>query len=142
MAEKFVENYLLFQLAFISHMFSAEFYEHLRMEGMRPARWRILVNLMDSDGMFVNDLVHKTLFEQSNVTKLTDQLCEEGLVEKRTCEADRRRVKVYITAKGRSIIAPLVDAAKKHEEKVLSSLEPTDRDRFKNTLKQFVEALI
>lgn len=135
---KFVEDYLLFQLTAIRHSMSSEFYAHLRSKGVNPARWRLLANLVDG-GMYISELVRNTFFEQSHVTKLVDQLCAEGLVERRKDEEDRRRVKVHITPKGLALTKPLIEDALSHEDKVLSVLPERDRERFKSTLSYFVQ---
>lgn len=137
MSEKFVESYLLFQLAVISQSLSAEFYSYLRAKGVSPARWRLLVNLIDGD-MFVSELVKNTLFEQSRVTKIVDQLAQDGLVVRRPDKQDRRRVKVQLTPKGRELTVPLIEAAKTHEAGVLSELPKHDRETFRSTLRYFV----
>lgn len=137
-AGKFVEDYLLFQLAVISQTLSSEFYSHLKSQGVVPAHWRILVNLVDGE-MYVSELVKNTLFEQSHVTKTIDRLCRDGLVERLPDTVDLRRVKVHITDKGRELTIPLIKAAKEHEESVLSELPAGDRDAFRSILKYFVE---
>ena len=137
MSGKFVEKYLLFQLAVISQSLSSEFYDYLRSKGVSPARWRVLVNLIDGD-MFVSELVKNTLFEQSRVTKIVDQLVKDNLVIRQPDKQDRRRVKVRLTNKGRDLTVPLIEAAKTHEASVLSELPPHDRETFRSTLRYFV----
>ena len=134
MSERFIDNYLLFQLALASHTFSEEFYEQLRSAGVSPAKWRILINLIDCPGMYLTRLAKYALYEQSRTTKLVDQLVGEALVERRTDQKDRRRVSVHITDTGRKLIEPLVEKAKIHEEEVLSSLSANDRTRLKSIL--------
>jgi len=136
MTEKFIDNYLLFQLALASHTFSEEFYDQLRAAGVSPPKWRILINLMDCPGMYLTALAKYALYEQSRVTKLVDQLVGEGLVEKRTSHKDRRRVSVHITPKGLALVKPLITQAKIHEKSVLAGLTPTDRKHLKSILKK------
>ncbi len=135
----FVDNYLLFQLAAISHSLSAEFYTYLRQQGVNPARWRVLVNLMD-EGRYVSELVHKTMFEQSRVTKIIDQLTGEGLVERQVDVGDRRRVKVVITEAGRDLVFPLIEAAQEHETRVMAELPKAESEAFRKALNHFVTA--
>ena len=136
---RFVDSYLLFQLAVVSHTFSAEFYEQLKQYGLSPPKWRILLNLVDGPGMFVNELAAYTLLEQSHVTKLVDGLCQEKLTERFQSETDRRRVRVQITERGRTMMFPLIEAAKIHEAKVLGELAPSDARRLKAILDTLVE---
>lgn len=135
----FRENYLLFQLAFVSHKFSEEFHKYLRSQEMSPSKWRVLVNIMEQPGIRVTRLARNTLFEQSRVTKLTDQLCSDGLVVKAAGVSDRRRVHLTLTKKGERILVPLIEQARLHEEKLLAQLDAGDRARLKDLLNKLVE---
>ncbi len=137
--EKFIDNYLLFQLALASHTFSEEFYDQLRAAGVSPPKWRILINLMDCPGMYLTALAKYALYEQSRVTKLVDQLVGERLVEKRTSHQDRRRVSIHITPKGLALVEPLIAQAKTHEASVLSDLSSTDQKNLKSILKKLAK---
>ena len=139
MTDRFVDRYLLFQLAAVSHSCSAEFYDHLKKYGLSGPKWRILLNVVHGPGMYISELATYCLLEQSHVTKLTDQLCQEKLTEKRVSNADRRRVRVHITERGRTTVLPLIEAAKIHEEKVLSRLSPSDAKRLKAILAILVD---
>ena len=134
MSERFIDNYLLFQLALASHTFSEEFYTELRAAGVSPAKWRILINLVDCPGMYLTRLAKYALYEQSRTTKLVDQLVGEKLVRRRQDQRDRRRMSVHITVKGRKLVEPLIEKAKQHEDKVLSGLPKHDRTRLKSIL--------
>lgn len=139
MPKRFIDNYLLFQLAILSHTFSAEFYKFLKQQNMSPARWRILLNLSKTPGMFITQLAEHTCYEQSRVTRIVDSLCEEGLVKRVLGENDRRRVRVKITQKGEKTLVPLVKAAEVHESRVLSEIPNSDRIRLKKILATFVK---
>lgn len=134
MSDRFIDNYLLFQLALASHTFSEEFYAQLRKSGVSPSKWRILINLIDCPGMYLTRLAKYALYEQSRTTKLVDQLVGENLVEKRVDPQDRRRVSVHITTKGRKLIMPLIRKAKEHEGDVLSNLSKSDQKQLKSIL--------
>jgi DNA-binding MarR family transcriptional regulator len=139
MSDRFIDNYLLFQLALASHTFSEEFYGQLRAAGVSPSKWRILINLSDVNGMYLTRLAKYALYEQSRVTKMVDQLVGEGLVEKRTDQRDRRRVSVHITKKGLKLIRPLIEQAKIHEDDVLSVLPKSDQKRLKSILNKLAK---
>lgn len=138
---KFRENYLLFQLAFLSHNFSTEFHAFLRENGVSPSQWRVLVNVMESPGIRVTTLAKKTLFEQSRVTKLVDQLCLEGLILKTSGKKDRRLVILNITRKGEMLLLPLIEEAKQHETSILKRLEEADAIQLKKILSKLTKSL-
>lgn len=134
MSASFVNNYLLFQLAVVSHNFSQEFHDILRSKNISRTMWRILINLVDRPGLYITDLSKNTLLEQSHVTKATDQMCKQDLLEKIPDTADRRRVIVRITKKGQELIMPLIEEAKSHEQMKLAQLNPKDAEQLKTLL--------
>ena len=127
MTKRFVDDYLLFQLAILSHTFSSEFYAFLKTRGMTPSRWRVLLNLSGCPGMYITQLAQHACYEQSRVTRIVDQLVSDGLVERIEGQSDRRRVRVRITDRGEQVLEPLIEAARVHEKQVLSSLADEDR---------------
>lgn len=124
----FVDNYFLFLLAMASHTISAEFHDYLRQKSVRVSDWRILSCLADREGLMITELAALALLEQPHVTKIVDRLQQEGLVEKRSDDADRRRTRVHITPTGRLFVDGLIADAKAHEARVLSTLTRREQD--------------
>ncbi|MCB0704857.1 MAG: MarR family transcriptional regulator [Saprospiraceae bacterium] len=49
-------------------------------------------------------LTERMIDKMSNASRLVDKLVNKGLVERRTCSEDRRRVDVFITKKGMDVL--------------------------------------
>ena len=57
---------------------------------------------------------------------MVDRLARDGLVERRPCEVDRRRVYVHLTRRGRALeqrVSPLLDEVYAGVEKLLDAAE-------------------
>ena len=78
--DPFVDTYLLYLLAAASRAASAEFHAIVRAEGLRVPEWRVLACLHDHDGLMITHMVDIAFVEQSNLTKIVDQMDENGLV--------------------------------------------------------------
>lgn len=137
----FVENYLLYLLASVSHQASGQFHSHVRGEGLRVPEWRVLATLHDRDGAMITELARISLLEQSHLTKIVDQMASRGLVARRPDPADARRVRVFVTKKGRDLAATLVADARKHEADILSLLTAEEEDTLKRVLKRLLDRL-
>jgi len=135
----FVGDYLLYLLAAASHAVSAEFHTHVRRAGLRVPEWRVLACLSDVDGAMVTDLARLTLYDQPRLTKTLDQMQAKGLIERRVDAADKRRVRIHVTASGAVRVAPLIAAARAHEAAVLAALGPADAERVKGMLRRLAE---
>ena len=139
--ETFVSDYLLFLLAASSEAASAEFHAQVRTAGLRVPEWRVLACLHDQDGQMVTRLAQFALAEQSRLTKIIDQMETKGLVQRRADPEDRRRVRIHITDQGRTITAPLIEAARAHERALLDRLPAEQAAALKPALAILLAAL-
>lgn len=137
----FVDNYLLYLLAAVSHEASGQFHAHVRAQGVRVPEWRVLATLHDTDGAMVTTLARISLLEQSHLTKIIDQMAKRGLVLRRPDPADARRVRVFLTDQGRELASQLVGDARAHEEGLLARLSDKDAQNLKPVLKALLSRL-
>jgi DNA-binding MarR family transcriptional regulator len=136
---RFVDDYLLYLLAAASHGASREFHAVVRKAGLRVPDWRVLACVSDADGLMVTELARLTLFEQSRVTKIIDQLEAKGLVTRRDDVADKRRVRIFITGAGRTRVGPLIEAARAHEAQLFGRLPSRTRMLVKEALRSLID---
>ena len=60
----------------------------------------------------VNEITARMVDKMSNASRLVDKLCTKEVVERTTCEYDKRQVDINITEKGKEllkVLTPLVD---------------------------------
>lgn len=133
---EFVPHYLLYLLATASDFASDDFHGHVRERGLRVTEWRVLACLADNDGRMVTQLAQFALIEQSRLTKIIDQMVLRELVIRRNDRRDRRRVRVFLTEKGRCLAEELIAEAKAHEDGITRQLPPGESILLKDTLKR------
>lgn len=69
-----------------------------------------------------NEMIHR----MSNTSRLVDRLIEKRLVTRKTCENNRRKVEIFITKNGLTMleeIEPVLEAIEKKLTKTLSETE-------------------
>jgi len=137
----FVPNYLLYLLAAASEAASARFHSHVRTRGLRVPEWRVMACLTDSDGAMVTELARYAMIEQSRLTKIIIQMDARGLVKRRSDPKDGRRVRVFLTAKGRQLAHQLVADARAHELELLRSFRGGEGAEIKDTLRALIQHL-
>lgn len=79
---------------------------------VRPAYLGSLMSLWREDGLKMIDLGRKAGLEPSTMTGLLDRMERDGLVERRPDPADRRVLKIFLTAAGagaRDAVVRIVD---------------------------------
>ncbi|MBY5932729.1 MarR family winged helix-turn-helix transcriptional regulator [Tateyamaria omphalii] len=141
MSKGFVKSYLLYLLAACSETASAEFHAKVRKSGLRVPEWRVLACLNDEDGQMITHLAHVALAEQSRLTRIIDGMVKRDLLERRSDKSDGRRVRIYLTDKGRAIATDLVEQAKAHETDLLSRLPEAQVSALKPALTTLLEVL-
>ncbi len=137
---KFVDDYLLYQLASASQHLSGEFHKRVKAGGVKVHVWRVLACVVDQPGLMLTSLSKLVLYEQSRLTKIIDQMVVDGLVTRRSVAGDRRKMAIFVTQKGRAIVTPLLDIAKTHEKKVLENLTESEQAVLKRVLNKLRES--
>lgn len=86
------------------------------------------------EGLKMKELSHRLMVTGGNVTGITDQLVNEGLVERLGVEGDRRAWRVRLTARGH---AQFTEMARQHEDWIVQafeSLQPREVDQLHRLL--------
>jgi DNA-binding MarR family transcriptional regulator len=83
----------------------------LRRHGIDHLQWRVLVSLVEHNGLWINEMAARCGFERTTLSKLLDRIEAKGLVLRVIEPQDRRRFRIVLTPKGRGVYrkcAPLV----------------------------------
>lgn len=81
-------------------------------------------------GTIQEHMVAKT----SNTTRLVDKLLIKELVERKTCENNRRKIEVEITTKGLELLEETDPLIIKHDKDVLQNLTQTEKETLLNLI--------
>ncbi|MEU5909561.1 MarR family transcriptional regulator [Micromonospora sp. NPDC047527] len=70
-------------------------------DGLTIEAWRVLCLLADGQGHPMSEVSAEASLPPGTLTKLVDQLVDQNLVFRRVDALDRRRIRAYLTARGR-----------------------------------------
>jgi len=112
---KFVP-YLMYR---ITNQLNQSLRRRLRRSGINIARWRVLAVLKDNGRMNIGQIVERTIIEQPTVSRIVDQLENEGLAFRATCDVDSRFVQVMLTQAGEKAFKEIYPTATKNQERAL-----------------------
>ncbi|MFG1848531.1 MarR family winged helix-turn-helix transcriptional regulator [Micromonospora carbonacea] len=73
----------------------------LAAEGLTVEAWRVLCLLADGQGHPMSEVAAEESLPPGTLTKLVDQLVDQNLVYRRIDPHDRRRIRAYLSARGR-----------------------------------------
>lgn len=125
---------IILQFPKITHIFMRKL-----MHGFRSSRvgiplnrtqGRTLLFLYDRGKTTMTSLHEAIGLEKGSLTAVIDQLMEKGLVERKSDHADRRKVLITLTDKGREKAEILRMEIADHIKRNLERLAPEDRKRF------------
>ncbi|MGI5169561.1 MarR family winged helix-turn-helix transcriptional regulator [Spirillospora sp. CA-253888] len=110
--------------------------------GCTPEEWRVLALLADGRGHPMTEIAEYAMLPPPTLTKLIDRMVAANRVHRRVDDADRRRVLVLLTERGRAAHARLADLADRAWHTVRETLGPEEADRLTALLSRAAARLI
>ncbi len=134
----FIDDYLPALLAQASLLISSEFHKVARKHGFSVSEWRVLASLAGGEAISIGRLAQLTLSKQPTVTRMLDRMEAKGQVKRVAHDGDRRVTLVQITPEGATMVAHLMELARKHELLVLEPFGLQRAEDLKKTLRQMI----
>jgi MarR family transcriptional regulator, organic hydroperoxide resistance regulator len=136
-----LRSYLAYVLAEADRAVNERLGETLEAEGVTVEQWRILRALSDGRGHSMGDLARAALMPHPTLTKAVDRLAEHALVFRRQDDDDRRRVAVFLSDRGRDLVARLDRRATDHHLEVAEAYGTQRTERLMRALERLVASL-
>jgi DNA-binding MarR family transcriptional regulator len=92
--------------------------EAMQSAGVSVEQWRVLDQLRDRDGQSMGELAATVLMNHPALTKMIDRMVANGLVHRAPDASDQRRVLVYLTDRGATLLDQLTRKAEAREAEV------------------------
>jgi DNA-binding MarR family transcriptional regulator len=105
---------LLELLSHTQHHLTTRVTAALREQRSNLEEWRVLSLLADGSGHSMSEIAEFALMPPASTTKLIDRMVSGNLVYRRVDPTDRRRVLVFLSARGRAAyrrLRPVVEAS-------------------------------
>lgn len=104
-----------------------------------PEAWSVICLLADGAGHHMTEIAERAFLPPATLTKLLDHLVDVNLVYRRVDDLDRRRIRAYLTPRGRALHAQL-------NQKVAASIAELpiaagDQELLTDLLGRFIDAL-
>jgi DNA-binding MarR family transcriptional regulator len=104
--------------------------------GLSAAQLFVLHVLRDGRTCSLNDLADWTETDQSSVSVVVRKLVQKQLVLKRTCDEDRRRLEITLSAAGRKLAEAAPQPVQERLMARMSALSPEERDQLSKLLER------
>ena len=94
--------------------------------GMTRAKWAVLAQLDRFEGLKQNELAEMLDLQPITLTRLLDQLCHNGLIERRADPDDRRAKRLFLAPAARPLLARLSDLGEDLMQTALAGLSTSE----------------
>lgn len=126
----------------ISHLFSHMVRRENERRGISESYRKVLMFLSHDDGVSQLTLVQKTRLTAPTISVALAKMESEGLVERRCDDEDMRRMKVYITEKGRAVDDSMRARCREVEQIMQAGLTEQELERLTAALRKILENMI
>lgn len=101
-----------FLLRYADRIFTKALSEELKSRDATITRWSVLRVLSDEEGISQVELADRMLVEKANLTAVLEAMVTEGLLVRPRDTQDKRKSKLFLTARARALKRELVPSVK------------------------------
>lgn len=134
-----VDMNFLFALGEVQRLMRAYADKEAARYGITRAQWAVLAKLERSEGMKQTELAEQLEMQPITLTRLIDKLCDNGWIERRGDESDRRVNRLYLKKAARPLLGKLAGLKSEITSAALGGISPTDAERLVSQLESIKE---
>src|SRR5437016_7059192 len=134
-----VDMNFLFTLGEVQRMMRAYADRQAARYGMTRAQWAVLAKVERYEGLKQSELADMMDMQPITLTRLIDKLCDNGWIERRGDDKDRRVNRLYLRKAARPLLLKLADLRSELTATALDGINPADAQRLLAQLEQIKE---
>ena len=119
---------------FISRCASAYRGDRLEGSGISAAHYFYIIAICKNSGISQDKLAKKLYINKSSVARALQALENDGFIERRQSESDRRMICVYPTKKAEALLPKIREVSDGWNEFLFEALSPEERELFTELL--------
>ncbi len=116
---KTYDDCIIFLLAKAYQKAHGNFKKRLHTHGLTPIQHLILEALWRNDGMSASDISRKLVLDGATLSGVLDRMAAGGWVLKESDAEDKRVLRIFLTAKSKSLRSKLSEARNQTNEELL-----------------------
>jgi MarR family transcriptional regulator for hemolysin len=97
--------------------------------GITRAQWAVLAKVERTEGLKQSELAEQMEMQPITLTRLIDRLCDNGWIERRDDETDRRVNRLYLRKAARPLLGKLSGLRSELTATALEGINPTEAHR-------------
>ena len=124
-----VDMNFLFTLGEVQRLVRAYADKQAARYGITRAQWAVLAKVERNEGMKQTELAEQMEMQPITLTRLIDKLCDNGWIERRGDETDRRVNRLYLKKAARPLLGKLAGLRSELTATALEGINPADAHR-------------
>jgi MarR family transcriptional regulator, transcriptional regulator for hemolysin len=134
-----VDMNFLFALGEVQRLMRAYADKEAARYGITRAQWAVLAKVERIEGMKQTELAEQLEMQPITLTRLIDKLCDNGWIERRGDESDRRVNRLYLKKAARPLLGKLAGLKSEITATALEGISPAEADRLVSQLESIKE---
>jgi DNA-binding MarR family transcriptional regulator len=119
-AQASFDDFLPYLITRLAYDLNLDLIDKLRPRDINLARWRILAVLAMGDGLTVNEIIERSMMQQSALSRVLMKMEAEHYLRREPRRDDARYVQVFLTDKGRRLFQSLDPVVRRRQERLLA----------------------
>ena len=134
-----VDMNFLFALGEVQRLMRAYADKEAARYGITRAQWAVLAKVERSEGLKQTELAEQLEMQPITLTRLIDKLCDNGWIERRGDNNDRRVNRLYLKKAARPLLGKLAGLKSEITAAALAGISPTEAERLVAQLESIKE---
>ena len=134
-----VDMNLLFTLGEVARLVRAYADNQASRYGITRAQWAVLAKVERTEGLKQTELAESMEMQPITLTRLIDKLCDNGWIERRSDDSDRRVNRLYLRKAARPLLGKLSGLRSELTATALQGINPSDAQRLLGQLETIKE---
>jgi DNA-binding MarR family transcriptional regulator len=131
--------HLLFTLGEVQRLVRAYADKQAARYGITRAQWAVLAKVERAEGLKQTELAEQMEMQPITLTRLIDRLCDNGWIERRSDDSDRRVNRLYLLKAARPLLCKLSGLRSELTATALQGINPADAHRLLGNLETIKE---
>ena len=121
-------------LRLLSEAWNDAFHAEIDRHGVTRGQWRFLRELWHEDGLTQSELAARVGRREPTTGSAVRLLLRRGLIRIERADHDRRKTRIFLTRKGRSLESQLVPLVRKFDALATNGLTPNEVEQFRSLM--------
>lgn len=126
----------IYQIIMTGHWITDQVSKELKEYGITEPQYNVLRILKGAKGepITVQQILDNMVQRSSNITRLVDKLIKKGLVERKECPTNRRKMDITITSSGVDMLDILNEKVAAFHQPFMDNLTPEELETLKGLI--------